>query len=66
MTQFFRYFFAAVTSAAVLCVFVIITSIIFLVALHSHSISFGHPFINVTTSTPPEDPAKVRVSIDYG
>jgi len=41
----YKYFFAAVTSAAILCVFVIITSIIFLVALYSKSIKVDHPFI---------------------
>ena len=45
ITGIFRYFFAAVTSAAILCLFVIITSIIFLVALHSDSIPIHHPFI---------------------
>jgi len=41
----YKYFFAAVTSASILCLFVIITSIIFLVALHSDSIPIHHPFI---------------------
>ena len=56
MTYLFRYFFAAVTSAAVLCVFVIITSIIFLAGLYSGGIPVDHPFlpINDTTPTPPE------------
>ena len=61
----FRYFFAAVTSAAVLCVFVIITSIIFLAALYSdgEKLPVNHPFLNITASTDPstEPPDSTKV-----
>merc|ERR1712131_472172 len=60
----YKYFFAAVTSASILCVFVIITSIIFLVALYSNSIPVNHPFITVTTPTPSDpNPTKMALTI---
>merc|ERR1712131_28110 len=66
----YKYFFAAVTSAAILCLFVIITSIIFLVALNSNSIKVDHPFIpslkpsnGTTTVSTIDSPSKMALTV---
>jgi len=58
----YKYFFAAVTSAALLCVFVIITSIIFLSALYTSSIPMKHPFIDILNDTNNSTNTTVRIT----